>query len=173
METEREKASASSRSTNGPLVRAQRDTSWSRASVIVSTCAGVPGGTGMPRPSRSNAASWAWAKCMRPPMRTSMMRWLSCWCRVLSGTSVCSPKLSTGIGPITRNISATCSLVCARRVASVRCSWAWTSAIISGSRSSRNSTVPNNLANNAGSRARAAARFSASGLSPSYINAPV
>ena len=173
METDREKASASSRSTNGPLVRAQRDTSWSSASVIVSTCAGIPGGTGTPRPSRSNAASCACARCMRPPMRTSMMRCPSCWCRVATGTSVCSPSSSTAIGPITRSISATCSLVRGRRAGSVRWSWAWTSSMISGSKSSRSSTVPSNFASNAGSRAKAAARFSASGLSPSYIKAPV
>ena len=166
------KAAVRSRSTKGPRVRAQRETSCGKASDRVATWAGMPGGMGMPRASRSRGASGAWAKCSRPPIRTRMIR-VPNWSRAESGTSVCSPSSSVGIGPSTRSRSATSSVVRARREGSVRWSWAWTSAIISGSSNSRSSTVPSNLAKSAGSRARAAARFSANGESPSYINAPV
>ena len=166
------KAAVRSRSTNGPRVRAHRETSCGKASEIVATWAGMPGGMGIPRASRSRGASCAWARCSRPPMRTRIIR-VPSWSRADNGTSVCSPSSSTGIGPSTRSRYATSSVVRARREGSVRCSWAWTSAMISGSSSSRSSTVPSSLAKSAGSRAKAAARFSANGESPSYINAPV
>ena len=73
-EMDRPNAAASSRRTNGPRVRAHRLTSWLSASSMVSTCAGTPGGTGTPSPSRSNGASLTWARCSRPAMRTRMAR---------------------------------------------------------------------------------------------------
>ena len=69
-----------------------------------------------------------------------------------------------------RSVSANCSEVSARPN---RRSEASTSAMMSPSKSSRSSTVPSSLASSAGSSDSAAARFSASGVSPSYMNAPV
>ena len=167
------KASRTSSWVNGPRVLAHRATSCSRASGMTSALAGTPGGTGTPRPSRSNAASRDWATCSTPAMRTRIRRWPSSRSASSTVTDDTRPTSSSGTGPMTRSVSMSCSAVVARRRSDRLRRSASTSAMMAGSNRSRSSTPPRSWFSRAGSSASAAARFSANGPSPSYMKAPV
>ena len=137
---------------------------------------GTPGGSGTPSASRSLPASSTAAHRASPAIRTSITRrW--------AASSVSQPPAAAGSvqrsatspadsGPMSRIMSAAFSRSRLARSGKSRCSIRRESSTISGSSSSRRSAWPSSSASREESSASAWARRSASGASPSYMNAP-
>ena len=185
--TPRPNSVAMSDASNGPWVRAHRRTSWSTASTTRSCEAATPGGTGMPRPSRSRAASSTTAQRSVPPTLTSQTRrgiTARTSARIASGplpripseaaVAIEDPEAagvagvadgsirratSSGVnGPRARSMSTTCSAERACRPEASHCREATISSTTAGSSSRPSPRWPSTAASRAGSTDKAAAR---------------
>ena len=161
---------------NGPRVRAYRPSSSPSGSATPSVkIAGTPTGTATPTPSRSRPMSSMATHHVWPANDTVSARLAarSPSSQPPTSSAVHRSAISASVsGPSSRSRSATPSASRAARSSLRCCSCAAVLAITCGSSSSRSSTRPNSSASSMLSSDSAAARRSASGLSPSYMNAP-
>ena len=171
--------SATACAVNGPCVRGvPRHQVAQRVGDRLGERGGTPGGSGdaerVPQPARVLRPR---PSGPRPPTRTSITR------RCVGqpgqpapggrpGPCTAPATSAADSGPISRSRSATPSASRQARSGASRCSSASVSATTSGSSSSRRSAWPSSSASSEESSASACARRSASGESPSYMNAP-